>query len=129
MSHQVTILQPPALKIDSILHPDGKMLPRCRVERRVVWNLLSHLAAAGFTPRSVESDEEVGTDTPEAMMEELFNLDEAHLHFFDKDKRTYWVFIVLGNDGWDAISDWGVPREDPRGFNAAMEAFDPELYV
>tara|TARA_R110002111_G_scaffold152850_9_gene219572 strand:- start:1193 stop:1486 length:294 start_codon:yes stop_codon:yes gene_type:complete len=36
-------------------------------------------------------------------------VDESHMFFFDKDgSKKSWAFIVLGNDGGDEVSDYGV---------------------
>lgn len=123
---------PPPLKIDAQIYGiDGReMIPRCRLERRIVWNLLLHLAEKGFTPVSVVSDDEVKTPDSMAVMEEAFNLDDCRVVFRLNGagpKRD--VLLVFGNDGTDCISDWTYGKGDPDGFNAALEAFDPEMYA
>ena len=36
-------------------------------------------------------------------------VDESHMFFFDADgTKKGWAFIVLGNDGGDEVSDYGV---------------------
>jgi len=125
---QRRILQPPPLKIDDLLFPEGRrMLPRCRLERRLVWNLLADLADAGFHPLSVLSDDDIETTTPIAVMEEVFNLDDATV-FFTGDN---WVRLVFGNDGYDAVSDWGYQAFSPLGekFNDILNAFDGEVFA
>ena len=117
------ILQPPALEIDKVLHPDGRIPPRERVERRLVWNLLAKLAAAGWIPDSVDEE---AVKTPEEVMEMVFNLDDARV-FFQKGLATAWVRIVLGNDGWDAVCDWAPANGGD--FDKVMEAFDGEAYA
>ena len=116
---------PPALKCDA---QTPSLPPRCRIERRVVWNLISHLRRAGFRPVAVEADDDVKTPTATAMMEELFSMDEGRLYFRKPGGSHRWVMVILGNDGWDAVSDWGVPTMDD-GFDAAMRAFDGEQYA
>lgn len=125
---EATILQPPMLDIDIRI---GKpVIPRGRIERRVVWNLLAHLERAGWYPEAVQSDDEVPTPDAKAVMEEVFNLDDAWVYFRKSaDGHSHSVRLVFGNDGWDCISDWRYSRDDADGFNAAMEAFDPEQYV
>lgn len=123
------ILQPPALKIDRILHPDGRIHPIGRAERRVLWNLMAHLAKVGFNPHSVVWDEVTMTPTPEAVMEMVFNLDDCWVHFGAGADDAHSIYVVLGNDGVDCISDWNYYKDDRDGFNKAMEAFDPELFA
>lgn len=126
------ILQPPSLKIDALLYTNGqKMLPRCRIERRVVWNLLAHLKAAGFCPTATDDGaERIETETPEEVMEAAFNLDECWVLFQrENDSVECWVRLVFGNDGWDCVSDWSDDSATTRDFSAAMDAFDPENFV
>ena len=101
-----------------------------KAERRIVFGLINHLLAAGFSLHSVyDSEEETRVSKPKEAMELIFNLDEASLRFY-RDKYDDWhgVLIVLGN-GEDAISDWNYFADDHDGFNAAMEKFDVEKYT
>lgn len=120
------VLQAPPLKINTVLYANGRIPPRIRLEQRLVWNLLADLADAGFLPEAVLSDDEVETKTAIEVMEEVFNLDEARVFFTGGN----WVFLVFGNDGWDAVSDWGW-KQDEQGkrFNAVMDAFDGEAFA
>ena len=123
-----TILQAPKLTIDGdrTLHSQGV------IERRVVWNLIAKLKAAGFTSVAVYDGEEY-TKTPDAQaaMELIFNLDEASLRFIQStDAEAYaadpdsvnehGILLVLGT-GEDIISDWNYSADDADGFNAAMD--------
>lgn len=128
------MLIPPTLEIDRRLNPQG-IIPRGKVERRVVWNLLHHLAAAGFQPTLIDDgDEETSVQGYESafllVMETLFNLDEAWLYFAKGDGLpNHGVLLIFGNDGWDCVSDWTITKGDPDGFDAAMEAFNGEDYA
>lgn len=158
--------EPPPLDIDAILHKERPMLPRARLERRIVWNLINHVIGNGKFDLYYIYDGEQMTrvKTPKEAMELLFNLDEASLHFVATeyqqaltnacampkspnpddegmrrnlisrakeacDENEHGVYLVFGNDGWDCISDWNYHRDDADGFNALMEAFDPEAFV
>ena len=47
-----------------------------------------------------------------AVMEAVEAVDESHMFFFDKDgAKRGWAFIVLGNDGGDEVSDYGISRD------------------
>lgn len=125
------IWEVPQLAIDKKMKEEfgSDVHPRGRLERRLVWNLLAHLAKHGWQPVEVRSDEDVKTPTAMDVMEEVFNLDDAWVAFQKNGTGPMrCIFIVLGNDGWDAISDWRYGTGDPDGFNAVMEAFDGEDY-
>ena len=48
-------------------------------------------------------------------------VDESHMFFFDKDgKKQSWAFIVLGNDGGDEVSDYGVTDWIDAFFNTTV---------
>ncbi len=121
----------PVLDIDKQLHRGETMLPRSRIERRVVANLIAHLEKAGFALATVfDGDEENKVTTMKEAMELVFNLDDCWINFARTPKSSYrGVRIVLGNDGYDCISDWKYSTADSDGFNKAMEAFDPEQFV
>ena len=131
MSKQ-TIQQPPVLSIDQQAEKEfGRGVePRGRIERRVVWNLLVRLGNAGFHPTSVDDGEEVvSVTTLQEAMELVFNLDEARIRFKKSPSGRGSVLIVLGNDGWDCVSDWSYQLGDPDGFDALMQGFDGEEYA
>lgn len=123
-----TIIQAPKLTIDGdrTLHSQGI------IERRIVWNLIAKLKAAGFTAVAVYDGEEYTAATDaQAAMELIFNLDEASLRVIrsvdaeayaaDPDSvNEHGILLVLGN-GEDIISDWNYSADDADGFNAAMD--------
>lgn len=116
---------PPTLQIDA-----GRVLDaRQRTERFVVWNLLDHLAGEGWEVKHVsDGAERYKTASQQEVMELVFNLDESWLYAFNGNRR-HSIFLVLGNDGYDAVADWGYSDGDADGFNALMERFDGEDYV
>lgn len=121
----------PALKLDEVLHPDGKIPVHVVRERRVVWNLLLHLGARGWNAAYVDDgDTETRVRSTKGAMELIFNLDDARVVF--KSKRNplhiHTVLLVLGND-LDVVSDWNFTTGDPDGFSAAMDAFDAEKFA
>ena len=120
----------PALALDKILYKDGKIPPHVVRERRIVWNLIQHLAAAGHQVVEVFDGEEYArTPTPKDAMEVIFNLDEARVFFMkSRNPGKHGVYLVLGND-LDVVSDWSYSTNDPDGFDAAMEKFDAEAFA
>jgi len=136
------IEQPPQLAIDKILHSDDNLTPGHVLERRIVWNLMRHLEAAGFKVyQTFDSDNFEYPEDKKAAMEFIFNLDEVSLRFLHKDasvpKRPtagkcredyedgdwHGVLLVLGNEEY-VISDWNYFSDDRDGFDAAMNAFN-----
>lgn len=103
------------------------MPPHVRRERRIVWNLMKHLAVSGFKPMFVhDGNGYTAVSTPKEAMELLFNLDDARLYVQKTGKHA--ISFVFGND-LEIIADWGYTEGDPDGFNKAMEAFDVEMYA
>ena len=122
----------PVLDIDLIAANSygRQVIPRGRLERRIVANLIEHLIQYGFHVHSVfDGDEEIRVNGTKAAMELIFNLDEASLRFY-QGGRANWhgVLLVLGN-GVDIVSDWNYFADDHDGFNKAMDAFDAELFA
>lgn len=106
---------------------------RRRVELNVVLGLVRHLASAGWKPWNINAGgedlfERKPEISPAEVIEHVFSVDETWVNFI-KDGRSHGVFIVLGNDGWDAISDWQFSENDPDGFDAEMQKFDPESFA
>lgn len=130
------ILQPPALDHDAMmLERFGHEVPvHGKLERRIVFNLLTHLEAHGFYVRATwdgESREKVST--PKEAMEFIFNLDEVSVRVAkgkDRVKGENWhgILLIMGN-GIDIVSDWNYTDGDPDGFNAVMEGFDAEDFA
>lgn len=127
---QPVVHQPPALDIDAYMAErfGQKNSPRNLLERRVVWNLLKHLEAAGWHVRSVHDGEELTiVSTPKAAMELVFNLDDCRLHFSKVPYRAaHTVVLVLGN-GVDCIADMSIGEQD--GWTVAIDAFDAEVFA
>lgn len=147
----------PALDIDRRIadirgQEEVQLSAQQKLERRIVWNLLRHLQANGwgckvvfdgdcsYYRRDPERDiiEEDYDDnrwesdgitlTPKQVMEIVFNLDEASVRFAKHGApELHGVYLVLGN-GVDCIADWNYDEDDADGFNAAMEAFNTEVY-
>lgn len=112
----------------------GRSIPaRCKLERRIVWNLLKHLHANGWEPVMVDDggDENPVTRTPEAVMDAVFAVDDSHLYvrkqITEKSGMTHWIRLIGGN-GIDMICDYSYSNGDANGFSAVMEAFDTEAY-
>ncbi len=94
---------------------------RIAVEKRIVRLFVKDALAAGHRlsvsyERGYDIDEMLnGSRDIKAIMDAAFAADEAHLFVHKADGPTTengsvlsegWVYIVLGNDGWDVISDY-----------------------
>lgn len=122
----------PALEIDKVLYKGQDMHLRAKNERKVVFALLTHLLGKGFRLVSVyDGDDQQAVSTVQAAMELIFNLDESHVWFQKEGFNKHYVFFVMGNaeDASEVISDWNYTVADPDGFDAAMNAFEPEKVI
>lgn len=90
---------------------DVSVRRRCRVELRVVRQLLSDLRASGYevTADNGEDGEVAGTD--DQLIESLFAVDEATVRTRSARGQRSFVFLVFGNDGWDTVNDYGISLE------------------
>jgi hypothetical protein len=56
-------------------------------------------------------------------------VDQSTIYFKHPAKGVYCAVIVLGNDGWDAISDCSVGPGWDEVIKAVEDRFDPEKYL
>lgn len=101
-----------------------KIEKRQEVERKVVRHLIRTMKEKGWNAYKVNDGEEiVKTSTESEVMDAVFSVDESWIRF-KKDgvqgHRT--AYIVLGNDGWDAICDHSLsdPDQDSDDFEKIM---------
>ncbi len=99
------------------------VLPRVMVERRLTWNLIHDLIDAGFTPHKTDVDAPVGGMSALQMFESIHSVDECRCYFKNAKGKSRWFLVVLGNDGYDAISDWGCPKDPSDGWDELMGKF------
>ena len=95
---------------------------RIEIERKVVRHLIRTMKAAGWNVLNVDDggDEMVECKTETETMDAVFSVDESHIYFRKPIIRegkeigiTHHAYIVLGNDGWDAICDYSFgPSKD-----------------
>jgi hypothetical protein len=148
----------PALDHDAMMLREFRhsVLPRGRVERRLIAALVQHLDRAGFDVVALfdgdcRDEFDLAKDVvarSKDVMELVFNLDECSLRVLKKGidweetreeaeqtRNAYrdpehGIYIVLGNDGWDCVADWNWHDGDPDGFSVAMDKFgDPERFA
>jgi hypothetical protein len=113
---------------------------RIELEKKVIRGLLRHMKKAGWAAWRVNDGEEMVPcmGIEKRVMDAVFAVDESSIRFIPvaalewsppvrKAEVEHGALIVLGNDGWDAISDWNYSEGDADGFNAAMEAYSDEI--
>jgi hypothetical protein len=99
-----------------VMQCDRSVRRRRRVEIKVARRVIRELGTAGYRLRVNNGEEECPErDTEREIINDLFAVDEAHLIVYQGDPRqiipavkTSFVFFVFGNDGWDAVNDYGV---------------------
>ncbi len=95
---------------------------RMAMERKVIRHLIRTAKRHGYALTKASDGEVVHkVSTEAAAMDVVFSVDEAWLYFkHPAQPKGHSVFIVLGNDGWDAINDHSVGEGgDP--WETAME--------
>jgi hypothetical protein len=127
MTRPIDPTEPPALDIDGRLYDGRKMSARAKSERRVVWNLFAHLAAAGWEVTELnDGDGWKPVIGAKPAMELIFNLDDCWVQV-TKGGRSHWLRFVLGNSPEEVLSDYSY--SETSGFAAVVEAFKAEDYV
>jgi hypothetical protein len=94
---------------------------RQEIERKIVSSFVQAALAKGYRlavslERGYDTDEMLlGSRDRRKIIEEAFAGDEAHIFVQPAEGNTVqdgqvvsigWVYVVLGNDGWDVISDY-----------------------
>lgn len=80
------------------------------------------LATGNWKLHGIDLDEGLEpTPTIEEALKLIFDLDDARLFFTNTKDETHeaWVYFVLGNDGWDVVSDYTCSSD---GFEQAVES-------
>ena len=110
-----------------------------KIEREIVGKLVDDVLAAGFRisvslERGYDTEEMLkGSRDKEKIMEEAFAGDDCHIFVHEAEGEILeegrivskgWVYIVLGNDGYDVISDYSVNLEELlKGSNALADSW------
>lgn len=103
---------------------------RIELEKELIAFLFKTARAAGFIPQKVwDGGEFVWSDEDKVLIEAVFSVDECTAYFKHPDKGVYCAVIVLGNDGWDAISDCSMGPGWDDVIKAVEDRFDPEQYL
>lgn len=99
---------------------------RIALEKTVVRRLIRDLKKVDWIATFVfDGDEHVPVKSEAEVMALVFDLDEATITF-TKGNRNLGVFIVLGNDGWDAICDYNYDDKYPE-FADTIEKLSDEF--
>lgn len=111
----------------SVLITNTEIEKRMEIERKVVRFLVREMKKAGWEAYAVNDGEAlVKCATEKDVMEAVFSVEESWIEFnktvgVGYIKRT--AYIVLGNDGWDAIADnsLSTPEIPEDNFDAVMD--------
>ena len=86
---------------------------RQEIERKIVRKLIRSMKAAGWVISYIndggEEDENIVSPNESEALDAVFSVDESTIAFrkqVGKKGVTCFVQIILGNDGWDCISDY-----------------------
>lgn len=95
---------------------------RIEIERKVVRKLIRMAKEIGYSTVSVYDGGEWHKGLNESKaLEHVFSVDESHIRFTHKNGESFRVFIVLGNDGYDAVCDHTMSRNEDHPWNLMME--------
>lgn len=101
-----------------------------QLERLTILRIFDNLRDLGWLPYETQPDvydASVQEITPDALavLPHLEATGDA-LVYVRKGDRTRWLRFILGNTGWDVLSDYSVPRigSDAPFDNATAEASD-----
>lgn len=134
MSAPVKYLPAPALKHDAMMLArfQSKLDARMHNERRIVWNLIRLVLAAGYVLHGIhDGDDYTKVKTAPETMELAFNLDDVKVYFTKGDGKPHtWMRFIFGNgnDGKDVLCDYGTDLEPVIGsfdFDACVAALMP----
>lgn len=93
---------------DIINDCDLSVRHRRRIELQIARKTIRTLCEAGFELLADNGEDKTAWGASEReLIDNLFACDEAHL-ITRNDKGGSFVFFVMGNDGFDVISDYGM---------------------
>lgn len=94
---------------------------RIAMEKQVITHFIRTAQAHGYEPIKVFDGEAViKTTTETEVLDAVFAVDESMVYFrHPEETKAHVIVVVLGNDGWDAISDSSM---GPRWDDVMMEA-------
>lgn len=96
-----------ALREEILKNHDPRVRRRAELEYDVVSAVIRECRKTGYQLDSIAWDEYTPVKTREAALRLIFDLDECTLRFRKAGSdKLYGVFLVMGNDGWDVVSDY-----------------------
>lgn len=123
------ITPPPIATVWDLKHLercDPSVRTRRLIELAIVRRMITDFVKLGYTITvDGDDDEAVRRCVDEAsIMDAVFAVDDCWVYVHDKPKGKAfaWVRLILGNDGWDVISDHTVNLEEHlKGVNEYAE--------
>lgn len=93
-------------------------------ERGVIQKLIRFLKSKDFNLVSVDDGGEVFKNPSEkTALDAVFSVGESWMRFQREGFKPHTVYIVLGNEPDEVISDWSFSEGDPDGFDKTMDNF------
>ena len=92
-----------------------RVAKRQAVEKRIVRSVVRDAFKAGYTigiDNGGNDDEEIKPKNEKEAMKEVMATDDERIYFYKGEKAIGWVYLVYGNDGWDAINDYTINLEE-----------------
>lgn len=98
---------------------------RMAMERAIVSRLVQTALAAGWSVPAVwDGEDTVSCTSEQDVLEAVFSVDESTIKF-RKGREVHSALIVLGNDGYDCISDTSVNGSAPGAADFEGEVLGP----
>jgi hypothetical protein len=89
---------------------DTGLRHRAQIELTICHRLISDLKNAGYDV-AVDDGEDTTRGSEQELITAIFAVDEVRLYTKKKGERNSCIYLVLGNDGHDVISDYGISLE------------------
>lgn len=93
---------------------DPSVRGRAWIELQIVNKLIETATNAGYTIRVFMDPDDEYDELNYDVRSAIFDLDECYLVFYVGDKIAFpggWLRLVLGNDGYDIVSDYSTNLE------------------
>ena len=106
--------------------PHPSVAKRCRVERDMMFSLLTHLHNHGFDVTGASDGEERHKCTTILQaLTVVFSVDDSAVFVRRAgDAKGHTLCVILGNSGYDSVSDYSIGP----GFTEAMDSFDFDVW-
>lgn len=95
-----------------VANHDASVKHRARMEVTICRLLLNSIVAAGCSAGVDDGDGDLQLGDTSKMLSAIFGVDEATVEVYRDRNFIGTVSLVMGNDGWDVVSDYTTSLED-----------------